>query len=62
MAKYEIDFKHTVEESYTAIIEADSKDEALEMFDNDPFEYLIDEYPFDDQGLSIDVIEVREVK
>ena len=42
MATYYIKFKHTLEQTYTAKIEADSEKEALEIFDEDPFGNLIE--------------------
>jgi hypothetical protein len=59
MATYYIKFKHTLEETFTAKIEASSKKEALEIFDESPFDYLIDEEPEDTQGLDIEIIETR---
>jgi hypothetical protein len=59
MKRFTIEFKHTVEESYTAIIDAETEDEALELFDDDPFSYLIDGEPDDVQGLRIDITNVE---
>jgi hypothetical protein len=54
---YKINFKHLVENEYFAHVEANSKEEALKKFDEDPFEY-VDEEPYDEQGLEIKDIEV----
>jgi hypothetical protein len=54
--KFEIKFKRTVEEYYTCVVEADSKTQALEMFDKEPFNCdEISDKPYDVAGLSIDV-------
>ena len=58
--KFRIKFKHTVEETYTAIIEADTKDEALSIFDDGPFDHLENEESEDSQGLNIEIIDVEE--
>lgn len=60
MKRFTIDFKHTVEETYTAIIDAETEEEAMEMFNESPFDYLMDEEPSQVDGLSIDVINTEE--
>jgi hypothetical protein len=59
--KFAIKFKHTVEQTYTAIIEAENEVDAIAIFDEEPFEYLEDEEPSDEQGLRIDIIDVEEI-
>jgi hypothetical protein len=61
MEKYRIKFKHTVEQTYCAVIKAKTKDEALEKFDEDPFGFLENEEPEDEQGLNIEVIETIKI-
>ena len=59
MAKFEITFKHTEESTYTASIEAETKEEALQIFDDAPFDYLVDEEPSEVQGLDIEIENVE---
>ena len=56
--KFEIKFKHTLEQTYTSIVYADNEKEALEKFDDDPFNELVSEDCEDEQGLEIEVLEV----
>jgi hypothetical protein len=61
--KFEIRFKHKIAEYYTCIVEADSEEKALEMFDEDPFDCgEIAGEPYKVNGLSVDVIEIKEIK
>lgn len=55
MKIFQIKFKHTVEETYTANVEAMTESQALELFDENPFDYVEGE-PEDTQGLDIDII------
>ena len=60
MKTYHIKFKHTLEQTFTAIVEAESKKEAIELFEDDPFGNLVNEEPEDTQGLDIDILETVE--
>lgn len=53
MAKFEISFTHTEESDYVAIIEAETQEEALQIFNEEPFDHLKDEEPSDVQGTEI---------
>ena len=53
--KYIINFTHTVEETYEAIVEASSKEEAKELFNEDPFGFITTEEPIEVQGLYINI-------
>jgi hypothetical protein len=62
MRKFKITFKHTVEEIYTCVVEAETKSEALEIFDESPFDCAeIPDEPNAVQGLSIEVIETIKI-
>jgi hypothetical protein len=61
MAKFEIKFKHTVEESYRAVIEAETMDEALAVFDDEPFDHLENDEPYNTQGIEIEIISKKEI-
>jgi hypothetical protein len=61
MGKFRIKFKHTVEQTYCAVIEAETKDKALEIFDENTFEFLENDEPEDEQGLNIEVIETIKI-
>jgi hypothetical protein len=61
MKKFKITFKHTVENTYEAVIEAHTKEEALKIFDYRPFEYLEDDEPIDIKELSIDIINTEKI-
>ena len=58
--EYYIKFKHVIEETWTAVVNADTEEEAIEMFEDDPYEYVDDEQPEDSQGLEIKIIGVEE--
>jgi hypothetical protein len=58
--KFKIKFKHLVEDIYETEIEADSKQEALELFEEDPFNGVEGD-PIDVNGLSIDIINTEVI-
>lgn len=64
MKTFKIEFKHTVEQWYIATVEAETKEEAKELFEESPFDYLLeeDQDPFDVQGLTLDIEEIKEIK
>lgn len=62
MKEYEIKFKHTIEENYTARVKAESMEQALTLFDDDPFAGVEDEESESTQGLRIDILEAKEIK
>ena len=45
MNKYVIKFSHVEESEYTAIVEAESYEEAMNILKESPFDYLEDEEP-----------------
>jgi hypothetical protein len=53
--KYVINFTHTVEETYEAIVEASSKEEAKELFNEYTFNFVAEEIPIEVRGLDIDI-------
>jgi hypothetical protein len=62
MAKYEIKFKHVLEQFYVAEIEAENENEARQLFDDDPFEYVGEGgEPYDEQGLDIIIEDIKKV-
>lgn len=40
MKKYVIKFEHVEESTYTAVVEANSYEEAMDIFEESPFDYL----------------------
>lgn len=60
MKKYVIKFEHVEESTYTAVVEANSYEEAMDIFEESPFDYLEDEEPDNKQGLMYHVSEVTE--
>ena len=61
MKKYAIKFVHVVEQTFTAIVEANNEDEAKSLFDADPFGNVKDEEPEDEQGIEIKIESVKEM-
>ncbi len=61
MKTFRIKFKHTVEEYHTAVIEAEDLEEAKEIFEDETFEHLENEEPYETQGLSVEIIETEEL-
>lgn len=61
MATYTIDFKHTKETKYTAIVEAEDYEKAMDLFEEDPFAYVTDVTNDKDPGL-YNVSKVTESK
>lgn len=61
MKTFEITFKHTIEETYTAHIEAETEDEARELLEDEGFDHLVDEEPSNIDGLRIDIIKITEL-
>lgn len=60
--KYEITFTHTVEQKYKAIVDADDKESAREIFNEDQFRYVEGNgEPIDQQGLEINIDSIEEV-
>lgn len=60
MKKYVIKFEHVEESTYTAIVEANSYEEAMDIFEESTFECIEDEEPDTVQGLTYHVSEVTE--
>ena len=60
MKTYKIKFEHVEESEYTAIVEANSYEEAMDIFEESPFEYLEDEEPDSVQGYAFHVSEVTK--
>ena len=60
MKKYVIKFSHVEESKYTAIVEANSYEEAMDIFEESPLDYIEDEEPDNKQGLTYHVSEVNE--
>ena len=60
MNKYVIKFSHVEESEYTAIVEAESYKEAMDIFKESPFEYLEDEEPDGVNGIDYYVSKVTE--
>jgi len=60
MNKYVIKFNHVEESEYTAIVEAESYEEAMDIFEESPFEYLEDEEPDSVNGIDYYVSKVTE--
>lgn len=60
MKKYVIKFSHVEESEYTAIVEANSYEEAMDIFEKSPFDYLEDEEPDYAQGQAFHVSKVTE--
>lgn len=55
MKKYVIKFSHVEESEYTAIVEAESYEEAVDIFEESPFDYLENEEPDYAQGQAFHV-------
>lgn len=60
MKKYVIKFEHVEESTYTDIVEANSYEEAMDIFEESPFECIEDEEPDTVQGITYHVSEVTE--
>lgn len=60
MNKYVIKFSHVEESEYTAIVEAESYEEAMDIFEESPFDYLEDKEPDSVQGHAFHVSKVTE--
>nr|DAX66031.1 MAG TPA: 5-chloro-2-hydroxyhydroquinone dehydrochlorinase [Caudoviricetes sp.] len=60
MKKYVIKFEHVEESTYTAVVEANSYEEAMNIFEESPFDYLEDEEPDTVQGQAFHVSKVSE--
>lgn len=60
MKKYVIKFEHVEESTYTAVVEANSYEEAMDIFEESPFECIEEEEPDTVQGLTYHVSEVTE--
>ena len=60
MKKYVIKFEHVEESTYTAIVEANSYEEAMDTFEESPFEDTKKEEPDNVQGLMYHVSEVTK--
>ena len=60
MNKYVIKFSHVEESEYTAIVEAESYEEAMDIFEESPFDYLEDVEPDSVHGHASHVSRVPE--
>lgn len=61
MAIYTIDFKHTKETKYTAVVEAEDYEKAMDLFEENPFDYVTEVTNDNDPGL-YNVSKVTESK
>lgn len=60
MTKFKIKLRHTVEQYYIAIVDAKTEEEAEELFENNPFDYVEDEEPYDEQSLKIEIVSINK--
>jgi len=60
MPKFKITFKHLIEETHEAVVEAKNQEEAVEFFKENPFEFL-DRKSRATQGLGIKIIETEKI-
>ena len=60
MNKYVIKFNHVEENEYTAVVEANSYEEAMDIFEESPFDYLEKEEPDGVEGIDYYVSKVTE--
>lgn len=60
MKKYVIKFEHVEESTYTAVVEANSYEEAMDIFEEGPFDYIEDEESDTVQGQAFHVSKVSE--
>lgn len=58
--KYVIKFEHVDETAYTAVVEADSYEEAMDIFEKSPFEYVENLEGDDSRNVDWHVSEVTE--
>ena len=61
MNKYEVDFLHKVDITYRGVIYANSKEEALKMFEESPFDVVEELDSYDEQGQDIKLLEICEI-
>ena len=63
MKTFEIIFTHTVEQTYKATVQALNKEEAKELLEESPFDYLKkeNEAPFSEQGLKLTIDKIKEI-
>ncbi|MDR2774018.1 MAG: hypothetical protein LBC19_04620 [Tannerella sp.] len=62
MKKFKIEFVHTVENLYTCVVEAETKEEAIEIFNDSPFDCdEIPDEPLEKQGLEIKIMDVKKI-
>ena len=55
--KFEITYKHTVEQVWVATVDADSEEQALSYFDDGIFD---DERLISEEGIEIEVMDVEQ--
>ena len=60
MNKYVIKFSHVEESEYTVVVEAESYEEAMDIFEESPFDFLEDEEPDNVNGIDYYVSKVTE--
>ena len=60
MKTYRIKFEHVEESTYTAVVEANSYEEAMDIFEESPFDYLENEEPDNVQGQAFHVSKETE--
>ena len=60
MNKYVIKFSHVEESKYTAIVEAESYEEVMNIFEKSPFGYAKKEEPESRENVAWNVSEVTE--
>lgn len=61
MKKYKIYFTHVVDMKYEAVIEANTQHEAKEIWEEAPFDYIINDGD-EDGGRNIELDAIEEIK
>jgi len=60
--KYQITFKHTVVQTFTAIVEAETVSGAKDKLEEDPYVYVEDPAtPDNEEGVDLQIFETREL-
>ncbi|GIM51997.1 hypothetical protein CAPN004_10270 [Capnocytophaga cynodegmi] len=62
MKKFKITFEHSERRKFEAYIEAESQEEAEEIFEEAPFDYVEDEEGDIIEGFDLKVLKTEEIK
>lgn len=61
MKKFKIEFTYVIKEHYEIEVEAETEDEAKEIFDTNPHDFCFNTDPLESHGLEVEINSIEQV-